>query len=64
MSYFNSFKEIGNTFLFFTGIPSVVTFFLGKFGYDEISVFFITLLIVWIASIEFRIKDLKSRRKK
>lgn len=64
MSYSNSFKNIINTILFFTGIPSLASFISGKFGYNEINVFFVTLLIVWTASIEVRLKDLKKKNRR
>lgn len=63
-NYFRKFRNIGNTFLFFTGIPSLVSFFAEKLGYNALQVFFVTLLMVWIASIEFRLKDIKYDRER
>lgn len=41
-----------------TGIPTFFTWIGGKLGYQELPVFFLSLFLVWVGSIEFRLKDL------
>lgn len=64
MSYFNSFRRITENFLFITGVPSIASLFAPKFGFDWLQVFFITLFFMWVLSIESRLKDLKSSKRR
>lgn len=65
MGYYDKFKSVLNTILFFTGLPALTSFVAPIYtDYDPIPVFFLTLLIVWIASIELRLKDFKEGKKK
>lgn len=41
-----------------TGIPTFLAGLGKKLGYNEFAVFFISLCLLWIGSIEFRLKDL------
>jgi hypothetical protein len=64
MISYDSFKRVVGSFLFFTGVPSLVSLFAPKLGWDWLVSFLISLFIMWVFSIELRLKDLNKTKGK
>lgn len=59
-NYIEIFWNIIKTFLLITGIPLFVAELMEKyFSYNFFLVFIITLFIIWVTTIELRLRDIK-----